>query len=118
MSVLEMKRKLEEGGHVLHEKWENMYFFSVVQERIIVEPEFVLFALPLQVDIDKASQNYYSSSLTWVGYSQARSEFRRLKLVLPLTSCSSCIPRSCWFIIKQLLRESIFFHPVNMLFPI
>jgi hypothetical protein len=56
-----------------------------------------------------------SSSLTWVWYYKARSEFRRLKLVLPSTSWSSYIPCSYWFIFKQLLRESIFSHNVKMI---
>jgi hypothetical protein len=36
MSVSEMKkRKLEDECRVFQEKWENMYFFSVVRDKIV-----------------------------------------------------------------------------------
>jgi hypothetical protein len=56
MSVSEMKRMLEDEGHVLLKKWESIYFFSIVQEEMM-EPEFVLFELPLKVNIEKAPEN-------------------------------------------------------------
>jgi hypothetical protein len=36
MSVSKRKKsKLEDEGHVFQEKWENMYFFSVVHDKIV-----------------------------------------------------------------------------------
>jgi hypothetical protein len=30
-----MKRKLEDIGHAFQEKWDNMYYFSAEQEKIV-----------------------------------------------------------------------------------